>query len=101
MDQYQDNHNRRRNAPQSTSASLSANGSTLMPMEADLMSTLHPRGQAREFKSPRLMMSKAYKAVHAVVHTSPAWLNFGIMIGLIFGGCCSNVRHTQRLGMSF
>lgn len=33
-----------------------------------------------------------YGVTSAVVQTTiPAWLNIGIMMSLIFGGCCSNV----------
>ena len=35
---------------------------------------------------------KGSKVASAVLQTTlPAWVNVGIMVGLIFGGCCANV----------
>lgn len=28
----------------------------------------------------------------------PAWVNMGIMVSLIFGGCCANVRNSSGFG---
>lgn len=100
MDTPQDSHIRRRDAPPSTQSFPSANGSSLMAKEVDPVSALQSTGQARNFHPPQLVISKAIEALHAVVHTTPAWLNFGIMVSLIFGGCCSNVRKIQRMMIS-
>ena len=40
----------------------------------------------------RPMFSKAMGiAGHIFIETIPQWLAIGAMLGLIFGGCCSNV----------
>lgn len=96
MDVQEERHARRRNAPPSTPSSTFANGSTLKAKEADQDPSLQSTGHASNSDSPRLVMSKAIETARTMGHTTPVWLNFGIMVGLIFGGCCSNVRKTRR-----
>ena len=96
MDAQQERHTRRRNAPPSNLSSPSANGSTLMAKEVDPVSSLKSTGHASNIDSLRLVISKAIETARVVVHTTPAWFHFGVMVGLIFGGCCSNVRKTRR-----
>ena len=44
-------------------------------------------------------MSNALSVAGAVVQsTVPAWIQTGVMVGLIFGGCCSNVGARVRGG---
>ena len=41
----------------------------------------------------KLAWHKALATAGAVAHTTlPAWIQTAVMVGLIFGGCCSNVR---------
>ena len=43
--------------------------------------------EKREAEEP-----KGSRVASAVLQTTlPAWVNVGIMVGLIFGGCCANV----------
>ncbi len=96
MDAQEERHARRRIALPSKPSSTFANGSTLKAKEVDPISSLQSTGHASNSDSQRLVMSKAIETARAVGHTTPVWLNFGIMVGLIFGGCCSNVRKTRR-----
>ena len=67
-----------------------------MGKEVDPVSSVKPNMEAGDSNSPWLVTSKALETARAVMYTSPAWFNLGAMVGLIFGGCCSNVRKTQR-----
>ena len=45
-------------------------------------------GMSDGVQSPSRPLDIAEAAAHATV---PAWLQLSVMVGLIFGGCCSNV----------
>ncbi len=93
MNVQQDRGTQRRNAPSPFPATVSANGSTIVAKEIDAAPSLERAEQAKYSSSGRHTMSKAIGFAGAVVHTTiPAWFNFGVMVALIFGGCCSNVR---------
>lgn len=96
MDARQERHIQRRNVPPSGPSAPSANGSARIAKEVDPASSLLPRAHASSYYSPQLVVFKAIDAARTMLHTTPAWFDFGIMVGLIFGGCCSNVRKTLR-----
>ena len=96
MDTQHEDGARRRNAPPNFTSIQSANGSTTTAKKVDDAPSIDTTGQARGSNSQRLTMSNAIGAASEMLHTTPAWFNFGIMVVLIFGGCCSNVSATQE-----
>lgn len=66
-------------SPSSTAGGLRA--AAQRPVNTALGSENHEAGEPR-----------GNKVASAVLQTMlPAWTNVGIMVGLIFGGCCANV----------
>jgi hypothetical protein len=50
------------------------------------------QADARRRSQGGFNVSNALDVAGAVIQTTvPAWIQTGVMIGLIFGGCCSNV----------
>lgn len=100
MSVRQDGSTRRRNAPNGSPVSAYANGSPIMAKEIDAAPSLELAAQGKYPNSDRPTWSRIIAFVGGVIYTTiPTWFNFGVMVSLIFGGCCSNVRETRIMRM--
>ena len=51
-----------------------------------------PTGQTQDGEAPISLGSRTKDVAGAIFHAAaPYWINWAVTVGLIFGGCCSNV----------
>lgn len=84
---------------QAAASSTSSNGDFVTPKIINAAPSLE-KAQMYGIEDPRPAWSKVMALLGRIfIETIPQWLAVGAMLGLIFGGCCSNVSLGTSLEM--